>query len=118
MSKLTAGVHTVDVVTRREVMTDRGPVVQEDGIPVTYKVNVQPVSTAEREALGVGVSTVYRIKYFPQAHGGKPWSGGPYSKIIWNGGTYEQLGDPLISSMSPRTGHVKVLMAAQQSEVR
>lgn len=117
MTALRKGKHRVILIPRREQLSDRGLLVQTDGDPVEYQVNVQPSSTSERQALGITTDTVYRLKYFPQMHGGKPWVGGPYSRILWEGKEYEQLGDPMLTSMSPQTGHVKVMMKAKWSEV-
>lgn len=118
MSRLTRGVHTVTVTPRIETIGPRGAIVQSFGQPQKFQCNVKPASTDEREAVGVTVETVYRIKYFPQAHGGKPWAGGTYSRITWDGREFEQIGEGLISSRSPRTGHVKILMKARSSTVK
>lgn len=115
---LRKGRHTVSVRPAFTEVTDRGALVQRWAEPEAFQVNVQPVSTAEAEALGLTVATVYRIKYWPQEHDGKPWAGGPYSRITWNGREYDQQGDPMESSMSATTGHTKVLMTARASEVR
>lgn len=85
---------------------------------VTVRCNVQPVSAEESQALGLSTATVYRVKYFPGEHGGATWPGGPYARITWRGREFEQRGDALESSMSPRTAHVKVLMVDVSAEVR
>lgn len=112
------GVHTVTVRPTVKTMGPRGELVASLGEPVEYSVNVQPVSSSEAESLGMQVSTLYRVKYFPQAHGGVPWVGGAYSRITWNGREFDQQGEAMVSSMSPRTGHVKILMAARSSAVK
>lgn len=114
---LRRGVHTVQVQESKTEYVD-GRKKSTLGQPTTYRVNVQPVSTAEREALGLSVDTVYRVKYWPQLHGNIPWVGGAYSRITWNGREFDQHGEALLSSMSPRTGHVKILMTARTSEVK
>lgn len=115
---LRKGKHLVTVRPAYEEVSDRGLLVQRWGVAETYHVNVQPVSTVEAESLGLSVTTTYRIKYWPQAHGGKPWIGGAYSRIIWEGNEYDQQGDPMVSVMSPVTGHVKVFMTARASQVK
>lgn len=112
------GKHTVTVSTATTVQGNRGQLVQQWSEGQTFQVNVQPLSSTEREAIGLAVETVYRIKYFPQQHGGKPWPGGAYTRITWNGREYDQLGEATISSMSERTGHTKILMRARSSEVK
>lgn len=116
MTALRHGVHTVTVTP---VLESDGPYAEETlGEPVTVRCNVQPVSAAERQDLGLTTTTAYRIKYFHPVHGGKPWPGGPYSKIDWQGRRFEQRGEALLSSMSPRTAHYKIIMVSQASEVR
>ena len=117
MSRVRRGVHEVQV--RRVVQTD-SPYGPERHVtdPVTVQCNVQPVNAEESQALGLSTATVYRLKYFPGEHGGAPWPGGPYSRITWRGREFEQRGDALESSMSPRTAHVKVLMVDVTAEVR
>lgn len=117
MSRVRRGVHEVQV--RRVIETD-SPYGPERHVtdPVTVQCNVQPVSAEESQALGLSTATVYRAKYWPGEHGGTPWPGGPYSRIIWRGREFEQRGDALESSMSPRTAHVKVLMVDVSAEVR
>lgn len=117
MSRVRRGVHEVQV--RRVIETD-SPYGPERHVtdPVSVQCNVQPVSAEESQALGLSAATVYRLKYFPGEHGGAPWPGGPYSRITWQGREYEQRGDALESSMSPRTAHVKVLMVDVTAEVR
>lgn len=117
VSRVRRGVHVVQVhrVTRSD--SPYGPEHHATD-PVTVRCNVQPVSTEEAQALGLSVSTVYRVKYWPGEHGGAPWPGGPYSRITWRGRIFEQRGDVLESSMSPRTAHVKTLMVDVSAEVR
>lgn len=115
---LRKGRHKVTVRQAVESTNSRGAIVQSWGEPVEYSVNVQPVSTAEAESLGLTVNTVYRLKYWPNEHGGVPWVGGAYSRITWDGREFDQQGEAMVSSMSPRTGHVKVLMSARGSEVK
>lgn len=116
MSHLRSGRHLVTVTP---IVAEDGPYGPEEaGESVQVRCNVQPLSAAETQGLGLGVRTVYRIKYFPSQHGGVPWPGGPYSTIRWQGGTYQQQGEALLSSMSPVTGHYKVIMVSASSEVR
>lgn len=116
MSRLRAGRHTVAVMP---VLAQGGPYApEESGEPVEVQCNVQPVSADEIQRLGLKTSTVYRVKYFPGAHGQEPWPGGAYSKITWGGRVFEQRGEALLSSMSERTSHYKVIMVDPSSEVR
>lgn len=115
---LRKGKHVVSVRTAVETVDDRGAIVQTWGRPVEYSVNVQPLSSSEVEAFGLKVSTAYRVKYWPQEHGGKQWVGGAYSRISWDRREYDQQGEAMLSSMSPRTGHVTVIMTARTSGVR
>ena len=116
MSHLKRGIHTVTVTPISTTNGPYGP--EEPADPVTITCNVQPVSSTERQALGLETSTVYRIRYFPSAHGQAPWPGGPYSLIEWQGRTYHQKGEALTSTMSPRTASVKILMVTQETEVK
>lgn len=118
MSTLRKGKHTVAVQAMEEEITSRGLVVQKPGAVVTLSVNVQPLQSAEAESIGVSVSTSYRLKYFPNAHGGVPWPGGAYSRITWQGREYDQVGEATLSSMSSTTSHYRVVMKARESQVK
>lgn len=114
---LRRGKHIVTVRTAETKLGPRGQIVEEWHDAGTFRANIQPVSSSEREAIGVNVETVYRLLYFPQVHG-SPWPGGAYSRITWNGREYDQLGEAMLSSMSSRTGHVRILMKARGSGVK
>lgn len=114
---LRKGKHVVSVRPAAATVNSRGAIVQTWGEPFEYSVNVQPLSSSEVEDLGLKVPTAYRVKYWPGEHGGMPWFGGAYSRITWNGREFDQQGEAMLSSMSPRTGHVKVIMTARSSGV-
>lgn len=116
MSRLRRGVHEVAVTPIKASDGPYGP--EGHGEPVTVRCNVQPVSTEEAQDMGVSTVTAYRVKYFPGEHGGMGWPGGPYSRVTWRGRVFEQRGDALVSSMSPRTAHVKIIIVDPSSEVR
>ncbi|WP_346843738.1 hypothetical protein [uncultured Rothia sp.] len=116
---LRKGRHVVTVQPMHEdTYGSRGAVVQRLGAPVPYQVNVQPLSSSEIEEIGLKVATAYRVKYWPQEHGGVPWAGGPYSRITWDGREFDQQGEAMLSSMSDVTGHVRVVMTARGTEVK
>ena len=116
---LRKGRHKVTVRPVIEVKDQYGEAAQGLGDPVEVQCNVQPASATERESLGLVAETVYRIKYWPGEHGNVPWPGGAYSEVEWPPGRkWDQRGEALLSSMSDTTGHVKVMITAQDSEVR
>lgn len=120
MSAIRRGLHTVQVRTRVKTTDKYGEVVSElSPEAVQVQCNVQPASAEETELLaGAGATTVYRVKYWPNEHGGAPWPGGPYSQIVIDGKAYEQRGEALKSRMSGTTGHIKIYAAAYDSEAK
>lgn len=82
-----------------------------DGTPVLVKCNVQPIGTDEANNIDLQVHTVYRVV------GRGAWPGGSKATISWNGRPFDQLGEALVYSMSPRTGHYELLMQAQEGPV-
>lgn len=112
--------HKVEVILTRRQPDGMGDYETVELPPVQLRCNVHPVSAVEREALGLQALTAYRIKYHRTGAPGQsvPWPGGPRSVIVWNGRRFEQQGEALLSSMSPRTGHETIVMQAVSTEVR
>lgn len=120
MSEIRKGRHTVQVHKRKKTRDKYGETVyQLSDTPITYQCNVQPLSAEEALALsGSTTVTAYRIKYWPSEHGGIPWEGGPYSRIVIEGKNFEQRGEPLVSRMSGTTGHTKIVAVSYTAEVK
>lgn len=114
MSRIRKGLHTVIVYSRVRTVDAYGDVVETLGAGVPVQCNVQPSSANEVLDLpgGLTPTTVYRIKYWPQEHGGEAWPGSSDSLIEIDGQTFEQRGEAQISRMSSTTGHVKVFAVA------
>lgn len=114
MSRIRKGLHTVTVYPRISSADAYGDVVETLGAGVPVQCNVQPSSANEIFDMpgGLTPTTVYRLKYWPQEHGGTPWPGTSDSLIEIDGQKFEQLGEPQISRMSTTTGHVKVFAVA------
>lgn len=114
MNRLRKGLHTVIVYPRTHTVDAYGDVVETQGTGVPVQCNVQPSSANEILDLpgGLTPTMVYRIKYWPQEHGGAPWPGTSDSLIEIDGQRFEQRGEPQISRMSSTTGHVKVFAVA------
>ena len=114
MSRIRQGLHTVTVYPRARTVDAYGDVVETLGAGGPVQCNVQPSSANEVLDLpgGLTPTTVYRIKYWPQAHGNAPWPGTSDSLIEIDGQRFEQRGEPQVSRMSATTGHVKVFAVA------
>lgn len=114
MSRIRKGLHTVTVYPRISTADAYGDVVETLGTGVPVQCNVQSSSANEILDLpgGLTPTTVYRVKYWPQEHGGTPWPGTPDSLIEIDGQRFEQRGEPQVSRMSSTTGHVKVFAVA------
>lgn len=114
MSRIRKGLHTVIVYPRTHTVDAYGDVVETLGSGVSVQCNVQPSRANEILDMpgGLTPTTVYRIKYWPQEHGGTPWPGTSDSLIEIDGQKFEQCGEPQVSQMSTTTGHVKVFAVA------
>lgn len=114
MSRIRKGLHTVIVYPRTHTVDAYGDVVETLGAGVSVQCNVQPSSANEILDMpgGLTPTTVYRIKYWPQEHGGTPWPGTSDSLIEIDGQRFEQRGESQVSRMSTTTGHVKVFAVA------
>lgn len=114
MSRIRKGLHTVIVYPRISSVDSYGAFVETLGTGVSVQCNVQPSSANEILDMpgGLTPSTICRIKYWPQEHGGAPWPGTSESLIEIDGQRFEQRGEPQISRMSTTTGHVKVFAVA------
>lgn len=117
MSLLDRGPHSVTVTPMVTVGDSMGTTLQP-GTPVAVEhIAIQPVSAEESEALGIAVSTSYRII----GRGG--WPGGVHSRVLVDvgpnaGRTFDQHGDAREYGMSPRTAHFDVVIKSGSSEVR
>lgn len=109
---LLAGRHTVTVTPK--VAAGKNSVngtIYVDGAPVDVQCSVQPIGSDEINDLDVQVKSIYRII------GRGVWPGGIGSTIHWNGIDFDQLGEPNIYSMSPRTAHYEFLMQSRTGAV-
>lgn len=117
MSLLDRGPHSVTVTPMVEVEDSMGTTIQP-GTPVPLVgVAIQPVTAEESEALGVSVSTSYRII------GRSGWPGGVHSRVLIDvgpqaGRTFDQHGEARQYGMTQRTAHFDVIIKSGSTEVR
>ncbi|MDO5619274.1 hypothetical protein [Kocuria sp.] len=77
------------------------------GEPVEVRCNVHPLSTDEREALGVLTTETYRIT-------ARDWPGDHRTRVFYDGRWWDQVGEPSRFRMSSRTQHDSVLISARE----
>jgi hypothetical protein len=96
--------HTVMVQRRRRVKGSAGQgEFENDGLPVTVRGNVHPVSTSETIDYGLQGTDLRRLHCLN-------WPGDSRSNVTFDGASWDVAAPPQHFDMSPSTAHWEVLL--------
>ena len=111
MSLLDWGNETVEVFPERAGTDEYGNTVVVPGdpatdIPVLVAARVQPSTAEEDAALGLALSTSYRVV-------SRDFPGGAPAVLRWDGRLWDVIGEPKRRNGSPQTRHVTTFIQAR-----
>jgi hypothetical protein len=74
--------------------------------PAVVRGRMQPLTAAEAQAEGQGITTTYKFlcREFP---------GGAWSRVEWGGRDWDVQGEPQWIALSPATAHFRVVLRAR-----